>query len=96
MKTYSLHFKASGEQISTPIFCEVISGRTSLSYKSIVDEEISNWLKKKKINANSTSILDIVLRNDSNQVIYAQDNWIVPFSIMIKDFDKYSNTDIID
>ncbi|GEM_PF-3460437 len=94
MKTYSLHFKASGQQIVTPIICEVIEGKTTLSYKPIVDEEISNWLKKKKLNVSSTSILDIVLENDSKQIIFAQENWTVPTSIMIKDFDEHSNSDL--
>ncbi len=96
MKTYSLQFKASGEHIVTPIICEVLKGKTSLSYKPIVDEEISNWLKKKKLNAKSTSILDIVLENDSKQIIFAQENWIVPTSIMIKEFDKHSNSDLLE
>jgi hypothetical protein len=95
MKTYSLHFKARGEQIVTPIICEVLQGKTSLSYKPIVDEEISNWLKKKMLNASSSSILDIVLENDSKQIIFAQENWIVPSSIMIKEFDEHSNSDLI-
>lgn len=96
MKTYSLHFIASGEQFVTPINCEVSSGFTSLSYKSIVDEEISNWLKEKKLNAKSTSILDIVLENDSKQVIFTQENWTDVNSIKIKEFNKYSNTDFVD
>lgn len=84
MKNYSLHFKASGILIVTPIICEVSNELTSLSYKPIVDDEISNWLKKEKLNAKTTSILDIVLLNDSKQVLFTQENWININSIKIK------------
>lgn len=94
MKTYSLHFKASGKQIVTPIICKVLQGKTTLSYKPIVDEEITNWLKKQKLNASTTSILDIVLENDSKQIIFAQENWLAPISIIIKEFDEHSNSDL--
>lgn len=95
MKTYCLHFNAGGEKIVTSINCEVIQGKTSLSYKPIVDVEISDWLKNKKLSASSTSILNIVLENDSKQIIFAQENWIVPTSIIIKEFDEHSNSDLI-
>jgi len=95
MKTYTLHFKASGELIVTPIICEVIQGKTSLSYKVIVDEEISKWLRKQNLSAKSTSILDIILLNDSKQVMFSQENWTNTDTIEIISFDKHSNSDLI-
>lgn len=94
MKTYFLHFKASGEQIDSTINCEVLQGTTTLSYKPIVDEEITNWLKKQKLKAGTTSILDIVLENDAKQIIFIQENWLIPTSIIVKMFDKHSNSDL--
>jgi hypothetical protein len=95
MKTYSLYFKASGKQIVTLINCEILQGLTSLNYKPTVDETISNWLRKEKLNAKSTSILDIVLLNDSKQVMFTQENWTNINSIEIKTFDINSNSDLI-
>ncbi len=95
MKTYSLHFKASGKLIVAPIICEVLQGKSSLSYKVMVDEEITNWLRKEKLNAKSTSILDIILLNDSKKVMFSQGNWTDTNSIEIKSFDKHSNSDLI-
>ena len=95
MKTYTLHFKASGKLIVAPIICEVLQGKTSLSYKVIVDEEISNWLRKENLSAKSMSILDIVLLNDSKQVMFSQENWTNTDSIEIILFDKHSNSDLI-
>ena len=95
MKTYTLHFKASGELIVAPIICKVLHGKTSLSYKVIVDEEISNWLRKENLSAKSTSILDIILLNESKQVMFAQENWTNPDSIEFISFDKHSNSDLI-
>ena len=93
MNTYTLHFKARGEKIITPIICEVSPGNTSLNYKPIVDEEISIWLRKNKLIASYISILNIMLENDSKQIIFAQGNWIDPTTIIIKDLDKQSNLD---
>lgn len=95
MKTYTLVFTAINKQISILLNAEVIYGKTSLSYKTIVDTEISKWLRLNNLTAKSTKILDILLLNESKQQVFNQGNWSEYTSIIQVDFNENTNSDLI-
>jgi hypothetical protein len=95
MKTYTLVFTAINKQLSISINAEVIYGKTSLSYKTLVDMEISKWLRLNKLTAKSTKVLDIVLLNESKQQVFNQGDWSEYTSIIQVDFNEDTNSDLI-
>ena len=44
MATYKLSFFATGKQLTYYVTADVIYGKSSYSYKRLVDDEISKWL----------------------------------------------------
>lgn len=88
MQHYNLSFKALGKLIDIPIYCDFNQEHTSLSYKVIVDETISNWLNKNKESNTHILILDVVLvRKKDNKAVFIQDNWSDYRSMKIFDIE---------
>ncbi len=83
MKTYKLYFAARGEQVVITVTAEIL-GLSTLKYKSIVDEKISEWLRANKLTANSTKILDVNLCDELECNLFNQADWSDPNSIIFK------------
>lgn len=83
MKTYKLYFTARGEQVVVTISAEIL-GLSTLKYKSIVDDKISEWLKTNKLTANSTKILNVNLCDELEYNLFNQADWSDPNSIILK------------
>ncbi len=83
MKTYKLYFTARGEQVVISVTAKIL-GLSTLKYKSIVDDKISEWLKANKLTTNSTKILDINFCNKLKCNLFNQVDWSDPNSIIFK------------
>lgn len=83
MKTYKLYFTAGGKQVIIAVTVEII-GLSTLKYKSIVDDKVSEWLKANKLTANSTKILDVNLCDELECNLFNQADWSDPNSIIFK------------
>ncbi len=81
MKTYTLFFTAGGERISINVSAEVV-GISTLKYKPMVDDKISEWLKTNKLTASSTRILHIKLCDELECNLFNQADSSDPNSIV--------------
>jgi hypothetical protein len=95
MATYKLSFFATGKQLFYHVTSDVIYGKSSYSYKRLVDDEISKWLSINKLNGKSTKILNIILQNNSEQKMFIQENWSDYSTIVHIDFDEETNSELI-
>ena len=84
MEVYILEFTANGNRIVCTIEVEVLTGQTTLTYKTAIDDKINEWLQSNGLNGLTTKVVDIVLLNNTGKILYTQHDWLYPNSINIK------------